>query len=106
MATEGGTLLTTRLKVLVDWAPSLSVALIVTVWLCPGPFVGRNDQDQVPLLVPVWVTEPTEAEMVTTSAPTSANVPVLDACEPSLTVTVALPVMATDGGTLLTTRPK
>src|SRR5687767_9924597 len=37
--TEGATLLTVRLNVVVLIAPSLSVAVIVTVWLWTGPSV-------------------------------------------------------------------
>src|SRR5262249_33757789 len=94
----GGTLMTTRLKVTPVEAPSLSVAVIVTVWLWAGPSVVLNDQFQVPSTFSVTV--PTEAIKVTMSTPGSLHVPVLLAVWPSSTVTPALS-RVTVGGALL-----
>ena len=77
--------LTVRLKVVWVLAPSLSVAVMVTVPLLSGPSVVAYDQLQVPGLVLDWVTAPTEAVMVTVSLPGSEKVPVLAAVWPSLT---------------------
>src|SRR5262245_3453005 len=95
----GATLLTTRLKVVLLLAPSESVAVMVTVALSSGPSAVLNDQLQVPLAF--LTTVPLEALSVTTSAPGSPQVPLLEAVCPSLTVTVAL-LAATLGATLLT----
>jgi hypothetical protein len=67
----GATLLTVSANVVVLTAVKLSVAVIVTVWVSSGPSVVGYDQLQVPLSVPVWVTVPTDAVMVTVSPPVS-----------------------------------
>jgi hypothetical protein len=74
---------------------------MVTVWPWSGPSVVANDQLQVPLFVPVLVTVPTEAVIVTLSpAFASEYVPPFVAVWPSFTVTVAFSA-ATDGATLV-----
>ena len=77
-------------------SPSLSVAVITTVWPSSGPSLESNSQDQVPLRVPTWLTVPMEAVTETTSSPVPEKVPELAADCPSLTVTVALSA-ATEG---------
>jgi hypothetical protein len=71
----GATLLTTKAKVVEEEAPSLSVAVTVTVWLSAGPSTAPKLQVHVPLL---WVTLPTLAVMTTVSrTPGSENEPLL-----------------------------
>src|SRR5438552_19012718 len=87
----GATLLTVRPNVVVAMWPPPSLAVIVTVWDCAGPSVVPNDQLQVPLFVPVFVTVPTDAVIATLSpASGSEYVPVFAAVWPSLTVRDAL----------------
>ena len=100
-ATLGATFSTIRANVVDVAAPSLSAAVIVTIWLSSGPSLVSNDQLQVPL--PLSITVPTEADSVTSSTPGSLNVPVFSAVSASLTVTPALSA-ATLGATLLTVR--
>ena len=83
--TEGVTLRATSANVvaaaLLD-APLLSLAVMVTVWLCAGPSVVPYDQLHVPS--ERFTTEPTDALRVTSSpASWSDHVPVFDALEPS-----------------------
>ena len=73
MATIGSTLSTTRLKPVLTAAPSLSVAVIVTVWVSSGPSGSLKVQLQVPS--PLSNTVPTEAVSATVSTPGSENVP-------------------------------
>ena len=87
-ATLGATLSTTRSKVVVVSAPSLSVAVIVTVWLSSGPSLVSKLQLQVSSKLPVI--DPTEAVRMTVSSPTSSKVPLLFAVCASSTVTSAL----------------
>ena len=68
-ATLGATFTTVSSNVVVAWAPSLSVAVMVTVWLSSGPSAGVYDQVHVPL--PLSMIEPTEAARLTVSLPTS-----------------------------------
>src|SRR2546427_250503 len=87
----GATLLTVNENVVVTTCPFPSLAVIVTVcdWL--GPSVVPNDQLQVPLFVPVFVTAPTDAVIVTLSPESESEyVPVFVAVAPSLTVRDAL----------------
>ena len=58
-------------KVVVVMPPRPSLAVIVTTWIWVGPSLVPNDQLHVPLLVPVLVTAPTEAEIVTACGSTS-----------------------------------
>src|SRR4051794_36933770 len=58
-ATVGATLLTTRLNAVVDTAPSLSVAVMVTAWDWTGPSLAEKDQVQEPSAFSTTV--PTEA---------------------------------------------
>ena len=76
---------------------------MVTVWLSAGPSLVSNDQLHVPL--PVSTTSPTDAVSVTSSAPGSENVPVLDAVWSSIISTVALSA-AMLGARLFTTNSK
>jgi len=68
VAITGATLFTIRSNVVVAGTPSLSVAVIVTVWLSSGPSVVSNDQLQVPA-ASFLVTAPTEEVMVTVLLP-------------------------------------
>ena len=78
-------------KFVVVTPPLLSLAVIVTGPVWSGPSVVANDQLHVPEFVPVLVTVPREAEMVTLlPAFASEYVPVFAAVWPSLTVTDAL----------------
>src|SRR5438876_1227829 len=71
--------------------PFPSLAVPVTVWDWLGPSVVPNDQLQVPLFVPVFVTAPTDAVIVTLSPESESEyVPVFVAVAPSLTVRDAL----------------
>ncbi len=65
-------------------APSLSVAVIETVWESSGPSVVSNDQLQAPS--PRSTIVPAEAVRVTASPPGSEYVPVLVAVAPSAMV--------------------
>src|SRR5262249_26065977 len=88
----GATLLTVSANVAIATGPlTPSSPKMVTVPLWFGPSVVANDQLQVPLLVPVLVTVPTDAVIVT-FWPLSGSeyVPALAAVWPSLTVTEAL----------------
>ena len=68
-ATLGATFTTVSSNEVVVSAPSLSVAVMVTVWLSSGPSVGVYDQLQVPL--PLSVIVPMDAARLTVSLPTS-----------------------------------
>ena len=68
-AAVGATFSTIRANVVDVAAPSLSVAVMVTVWLSSGPSAGVYDQLQAPL--PLSVIVPTEAARLTVSAPMS-----------------------------------
>ena len=100
LARTGGRFSTTSSKVEVATAPSLSVAVTLTVLLSSGPSAVARLQDQVPLAF--LTTVPAETDKVTVSAPGSFQVPVLEAVWPSPTVTG--PAEATDGATLVTLR--
>ena len=60
-------MLTTSPKVVLAVWPRMFVAVITTVWLWTPPSVVAYCQVQLPLLVPVLVTFPTEEEILTTS---------------------------------------
>ena len=102
LARTGGRFSTTRSNAAVAVAPSLSVAVMVTVRPSSGPSAVARLQDQVPLAF--LTTVPAEAERVTESAPGSPQVPVLVAVRPSPTVTG--PAAATVGGRLVTVSSK
>src|SRR5206468_1250554 len=86
-ATDGATLLTSSVKLAEVLAPSLSVAVMATVRLSSGPSAGTSNHDQVPSASLTRV--PTEAVRVTSSAPGSDQVPLIEARLPSDTVTEA-----------------
>ena len=65
--TVGATLLTFSVNVVVVVPPLPSFAVIVTGPVWSGPSVVANDQLHVPEFVPVLVTVPRDAEMVTLS---------------------------------------
>src|SRR5439155_19245821 len=101
--TAGGRLRTTSWNEVEELAPSLSIAVTVTVWDWLGPSLAPKDQDQEPLAF--LVTVPTEAASVTTSAPGSPQAPEATAVCPSLTATGVVDTV-TPGGTLWTTSAK
>lgn len=101
--TVGATLFTVSPKVTDDDAPSLSVAVMVVVWLSAGPSTAPRLQVQAPLLPLPWLTLPTLAVIITLSGrPGSEKVPLLAAVCPSSTVTLALFAVSV-GVRLLTT---
>ncbi len=65
--TVGATLLTVSANCVSTATPCVSVAVMVTGPPLSGPSVVACDQLQVPELVPVFMTVPREAEIVTVS---------------------------------------
>ena len=89
--------MTVNSNVVLLTAPSLSVAVMVTVWLCSGPSLVSHDQFQVPFALSVTV--PIEAVSMTLSVPGSLAVPLLVAVWPSFTATAALTLALGIGAT-------
>lgn len=93
--TVGATLFTVSPKVTDDDAPSLSVAVMVIVWLSAGPSTAPRLQVQAPLLPLPGLTLPTLAVMIALSGrPGSKKLPLLEAVSPSWTLVLPrLPVV-------------
>src|SRR5260370_34422864 len=94
MLTLGATPVVVAVKLAVLVSPRPSSALIVTDWL-DGSSVAGCVHDQVPALVPLWVTLPAEAVRETVSPSGSEKLPVIVGALPSSALAVGL-----SGGTI------